>query len=70
MTKTLLDGTQIKSGSIPTTALSGGVVSSSAQASNWTVASASFATTASYALNATSTLPTGLVSSSTHQNLE
>jgi hypothetical protein len=31
MTKTLLDGRQIKTGSIPTTALSGGVVSSSAQ---------------------------------------
>ncbi len=68
MTKTLLDGTQIKSGSIPTTALSGGVVSSSAQASDWTVASASVATTASYALNATATLPSGLISSSTQVN--
>ena len=68
MTKTLLDGTQIKSGSIPTTALSGGVVSSSAQASGWTVASASVATTASYALNANVTLPSGLISSSTQVN--
>lgn len=43
MSNTLLDGRQIKSGSIPTTALGGGVVSSSAQAITWTVATASFA---------------------------
>lgn len=68
MTKTLLDGTQIKSGSIPTTALGGGVVSSSVQATSWTVASASVAITASYAANATATLPAGLISSSTQVN--
>jgi hypothetical protein len=68
MAKTLLDGTQIKSGSIPTTALSGGVVSSSAQATAWVVATASFATTASYAANSIATLPVGIISSSTQVN--
>lgn len=52
MAQTKLTGTLIKSGSIPTYALGGGVVSSSAQASTWTVASASFATTASYVASA------------------
>ena len=41
-----------------------GIVSGSAQASDWTVASASYATTASYAANAIEELPEGLVSGS------
>jgi hypothetical protein len=68
MTQTKLSGLLIRSGSIPSYALSGGVVSSSTQviaalpsglvssstqASDWTVASASFTLTASNAATAT-----------------
>lgn len=50
MPPTFLYGSLIQSASIPTYALTGGVVSSSLQAVTWTVASASVATSASYAV--------------------
>jgi hypothetical protein len=85
MSETRLDGRYIKTGSIPAATLGGGIVSSSgqvisalpsgtvsssAQAVDWTVASASFALTASYVSGAAGdwdTLlnkPSGLVSAS------